>query len=324
VVSISEKIAEYLGIKNIKDIKRGALLSKADLVTNMVGEFPDLQGVVGKYYAQHDKENNIVSTIICDHYLPKGRGDECPKLKESAIVSIADKIDSIVGLFYIGESPSSSKDPYALRRSALGIIRILIESKFSITVQKLVELSILAHKVSGSKKVLLAADIHKFFYERFRYFLKNDFNECFILAVLNKSEGSIYLDFEKITALSKYLTTPEGKNLSFAAKRVHSILVSCESVKQEVIKKDLFLVKEEKDLFYMMESIERNITKSLESENYLQAFEGMSPINLLIDSFFDKTMIMVEDEKLKSNRVALLRRLDKALSGFIDFSVIEL
>lgn len=324
MVFISEKIAMNLGIRNVKDVKRGALLSKSDLVTNMVAEFPDLQGVVGRYYAQHDKENNIVSTTICEHYLPKGRGDECPKLAESAIVAIADKIDSIVGLFHIGEAPSSSKDPYGLRRSALGIIRILIESKFAITIQDLINTSMLVHKVNVFKKSVIEEEVSKFFYERFRYFLKNDYLDHFITAALNRSEGNIYLDFKKVSVLSKYLTTPEGKNLAFAARRVHNILISCDPVKQDIIKKDLFSAQEEKELFKMMEIVEREVTESLKTDDYFKAFKSMSSLTFLINSFFDKTMIMVEDEKLKINRVSFLRKLGALLTSFVDLSVIEL
>ncbi|MCH9754069.1 MAG: glycine--tRNA ligase subunit beta [Alphaproteobacteria bacterium] len=324
IVSVSEILSKHLGITNSNDVKRGALLSKSDLVTNMVGEFPDLQGVIGKYYAKNDGENSSVSTTISDHYLPRGRSDKCPKLKESSVVSIADKIDSIVGLFHVGEAPSSSKDPYGLRRSALGIIRILIESNFSITVQKLIELSLNSHQVSDAKKVSLLEEVHKFFYERFRYFLKDDFDEYLILAVLNKSEGDIYIDFKKIESLRECLIVPEGKNLSIAAKRVHNILMSCGEEGQDEIQTKLLEGKEEKELFNKLNSLEKSLEKSLKHYEYKQALKDMSSINILIDSFFDKTMIMVDDNRLKNNRIALLRRVNKALCSFVDFSVIEL
>jgi len=324
VIMLSDFLAKSLNIKNIKDITRAAFLSKSDLATSMVSEFPDLQGVVGRYYAKNDKENQLVCDAIFEHYLPRGRHDECPKFQEASIISIADKVDSIVGLFSAGEAPTSSKDPYGLRRSVLGILRILMESEFSLNIKNLIKISLDAYKVKKSEQEVLIEKIFQFFYDRFKFFLKNEYNESVIISVFNKSEGDVYLDFKKIGLLSTYLATAEGKAAYLSIKRIQNIIESYDIKNVSGFDKALLVADVEKKLYIASEDFKKDVEKHLKLHNFLDLFKSMSLISGMINSFFDETMVMVDDKKLRDNRIALLQKISLIFSGFVDFSVIEL
>lgn len=324
IIAFSEFLAKSLNVKNIQDIKRAALLSKADLTTSMVSEFPDLQGVVGKYYAKHDKENKLVCDAIFAHYLPRGRSDECPKFQEASIISIADKVDSIVGLFSAGEAPTSSKDPYGLRRSALAVLRILMESEFSLSIKDLIQFSLNSHNVQKSEQEKLTEKIFQFLYDRFKFFLKNDYNDGMIMSVFNMSEGDVYLDFKKIRLVHNYLSTSDGREAYLSIKRIHNIIESSDIKNISKFDKALLVVDVEKKLYNAYEDFEKDVEKHIKSHNFLDLFKSMSLISGRINSFFDETMVMVEDKKLRDNRMALLQKISLIFSSFVDFSVIEL
>lgn len=321
---VSEKLCKILGVRNIENVKRAALLSKTDLTTHIVGEFPELQGVAGRYYAEASKENSMVSNAIYEHYLPRGRQDECPKTIESGIVGISEKIDTIVGLFSIGEVPSSSKDPYGLRRNALGIIRIIIDLKLNINLEDVVDAALDSYNITHKDEEKLSHEIEKFFYERFRHFLKGDFREDIVLSVFKKSSKNINQDDHKIKYLSKFLETPSGKEVCLAAKRIISILASGKNVTGVDVDTALLSNDQEKKLYSSILQIKPKMDEFLVNGEFVLALENLKGIVSEIDMFFDKTMIMDEDQKLRRNRLALLQMLANIFDMFVDFSPIEL
>jgi glycyl-tRNA synthetase beta chain len=319
---VSEKLCKSLGIKDIENVKRAALLSKTDLTTYIVGEFPELQGVAGRYYAEAFKENSVVSTAIYEHYLPRGRQDECPKTIESGIVGISEKIDTIVGLFSIGEIPSSSKDPYGLRRNALGIIRIIIELDLDVSLEDIVDAALDSYNITHKDEEKLSKEIEKFFYERFRHFLKGDFKENIVASIFNKSSKDINQDYKKIQYLSEFLSTTSGKEVYFSAKRVIAILESDKSAIDSDVNISLLQNDQEKNLYSAILKIQPKIEKYSKSGEFALALESFKDIASEIDMFFDKTMIMDEDKELRKNRVALLNMVADIFNVFVDFSPI--
>ena len=319
---VAGSIARFLEIKNIEIVERAALLSKADLLTNIVSEFPELQGVAGKYYALHSKEDRIVAEAIYEHYLPRGRHDQCPTFLESSIVSLAEKIDSIVGFFSINEAPTSSKDPYGLRRSALGVIRILIESRISMNIDDLIEKSVASYK-THSVIANVGSKVHEFFYERFKFFLKSEFNNGFITSVFNRSEGNIYLDFKKISALSKFFAVRDGSvDCYLASKRVNNIVASTKDIMCS-FDSSLLVSDVEKAMFLAAGGFEKKTEQAFIENDFLKVLQELSNFSVLVNEFFDKTMVMDDDHELRGNRLALLRRLALIFNRMVDFEVIE-
>lgn len=324
MTDVSEKLCKYLDVKDVKNVKRASLLSKTDLTTNMVGEFPELQGIAGKYYAEASNENSVVSKAMYEHYLPRGRSDDCPSSIESAIVGIAEKIDTIVGMFSIGEVPSSSKDPYGLRRNALGIIRMIIELKLNISLEDIVDASMDSYNITHKEEERLSIEIEKFFYERFKHFLRADFKDEIVTSVFNKSSKDIYKDYKKLKELSEFLTTSSGKEAYFAAKRVIAILDSEKDSRGIEVSAALFVNEYEKKLHKSVSVLKPKLEKYKKQDDFLSALKSFEEIASDIDMFFDKTMIMDENQKLRSNRIALLREVSDMFEMFVDFSPIEL
>jgi glycyl-tRNA synthetase beta chain len=321
---VSEKLCKALGVKDIENVKRAALLSKTDLTTYIVGDFPELQGIAGRYYAEEFKENSVVSQAIYEHYMPRGRQDECPETIESGVVGIAEKIDTIVGLFSIGEVPSSSKDPYGLRRNALGIIRIIIELDLNFRLEDIVDAALDSYNITHKDEEKLSKDIEKFFYERFRHFLKGDFKENIVASIFNKSSKDINQDYKKIKYLSEFLNSSSGKEVYFAAKRVIAILESDKHSVGSDVSISLLKNDQEKNLHSVILKIQPQIEKYSKNGEFALALESFKNIVSEIDMFFDKTMIMDEDKVLRKNRLALLNMVADIFNVFVDFSPIEL
>ncbi len=316
IVILSKEIARILNL-DITVIEKSAYLSKSDLTSNLVKEFPELQGTIGQYYAINDGEDTLVVNAISEHYLPAGKSDHCPKFIEGAIVSIADKLDSIVGLFFIDEAPTSSKDPYGLRRSALGIIRIMIEHKLDLDLHDLVSCALKLYDDSD-KVTGLVEKIIFFFYERFKYLLKDEFRHDFITAVV--PNGNIYSSYKRVVALKDFYDSNKGKEVFSILRRIANFIPSAYAKSDSAVNQKLFSDDLEKKLYEVVDQVSNELKK-------VDIVNGLSSLNKLIDpvnNFCDKVTVMSDDEDIKINRINLLRSVQNSVSNFgIDFSVIE-
>jgi glycyl-tRNA synthetase beta chain len=317
--ALVEKISTLAQIKfDLANAKRAAYLSKADLTTNLVKEFPELQGVIGKYYAKLDGENKIVAEAIANHYLPKGKGENFPASIEGAVVAIADKVSTLVGLFAAKEIPTSSKDPYALRRQALGIIKLLCHFKISLNTHELVDYALALFKHTDIKT---SKAVTEFLFNRFKFFLKDQFKPNLIEAVLATSSGNFYSDFNKLICLTNFINSKEGNETFLSIKRILSLL---EPVKKfSTLDKKLFNT-HEKNLYAALTQAKTEVQQSITKENFEATLKIFNQLAKKIDVFFDKVLIMDDDHTIRANRISLLQEVGKPFLRFADFSHIDL
>ena len=318
-VQRNKKIAEYLvnelNLENKKtNVLRTVELAKADLVSNVIGEkeFTKLQGFMGSVYAEKQGEEKDVATGIFEHYLPRYQGDELPTTVEGAIAGIADKIDTVVGCFAVGLKPTSSKDPYALRRATQGIIQVILNSKLSLDYKKLIEK---AYEIfSDDKKVLkqnVVKDVTDFFKQRIINVLSERYKKELINYEINLENNILELDI-KLAELLKLSKTENFEILINLLKRVKNI-VKDETNQNTDIDKTLFEKEDEKTLFNFGKHLE-----SIENEGFSNYIETLLKNADTINKFFDNVIINVENEKLKNNRIALLKKLENSIDKMIN------
>ncbi|HUJ01205.1 MAG TPA: glycine--tRNA ligase subunit beta [Usitatibacter sp.] len=299
---------------------RAALLAKADLVTLMVGEFPELQGVMGKYYAEAEGEEPSVVRAIEQHYWPRFSGDELPVGDVSIALALADKLETLVGIWGVGQQPTGDKDPFGLRRAALGVLRILSEKPeaFALDLGRL-----LAEAVGGFPPGKLApqtaGEVHAFMLDRLRSMLREkgyDANE--IEAVLADDPTSIHRVWTRIEAVKAFRSMPEADSLASANKRIRNILRK--SGMAERVEPSLLAEDEEKRLHASIESLAPRVAERLERQDFAGALKDLAGIRDTVDAFFDKVLVNAEDEKLRRNRLALLTRLAALMNRVADIS----
>ena len=299
---------------------RAALLAKADLVTLMVGEFPELQGIMGKYYAQSDGEEPSVVRAIEQHYWPRFAGDQLPSGDVSIALALADKLETLTGLFGIGQQPSGDKDPFALRRAALGVVRILIESDAARTLD-LGEL--LRAAIEGFPAAKLAVstlpEVHAFTLERLRSYLRErDFDAHEIEAVLHNNPTRIAAVLPRIEAVRAFRAMPEAAALAAANKRTQNILRKSGS--SEIVTPALFSQEEEKQLHAAISSLAPRVEDYIVKQDYAAALKDLAGIRSAVDAFFEKVLVNAEDEKVRQNRLALLTQLGGLMNRVADIS----
>ena len=290
-------------------------LSKADLSTNMVGEFPELQGIMGRYYALNEKISEEVAFAIEDHYKPRFSGDTLPRNPVGDIVAIADKIETLIGLFSIGEKPTGDKDPFALRRQVIGIIRILTEKNISLNLNTTISDSIKATKLAESK------DLNSFIYDRISNFFKDQgYAALDIEAVLAIDSGLISEIPKRLNAIKEFSQLPESKDLASANKRVGNILKKADF--KSALKIDPALLKDiaEVNLYKTLDLVDAEARKEYLANNYSSSLKLLCKLKNPIDQFFNDVMVNVEDESLKMNRLALLEKLYSAMNLVADLS----
>ena len=323
MVELSGHIAGLIGA-DVRQAKRAALLCKADLVSGMVGEFADLQGLMGKYYAEAEGESAEVSNAIAAHYSPKGPGDVCPSDLVSVSVALAEKLDSLVGFFGIDEKPTGSKDPFALRRAALGIIRLIVENGLRLGLITLCGSSASQY----SKDILSDAGqaLGDFFAERLKVHLKEQgVRHDLIAAVFSLGgEDDLVRLLARVEALQNFLSTDEGANLLTGYKRAVNIL-KAEEKKDTKISGDptAGTLAEEKDLFEQLEKVSGTTEEAVKSEKFEEAMSGLATLRPTIDAFFDKVTVNSEDEGERLNRLRLLAQIRSTMNRVADFSKIE-
>jgi len=302
-------------------VGRAAMLAKADLTSGVVGEFPSLQGTMGSVYAGRSGEAPEVSVAIYEHYLPTSSGGALPASVAGAIVSIADKMDTIVGCFSVGLVPTGAQDPYALRRQALGIIAIILDKEFRLGIDALVDesLSLLAGKATR-KKEEVRADVLDFFRERLRnQLLTQSLSHDSIDAVLSAPWHDMVDAVKRIRALEEFKANPDCARLVAAFKRVSNIL---KGIAPGGAPPDASLLVEpqEKALYEASRALAPKMKELREKGDYRLAFESLASIKDVIDAFFDKVMVMAEDEKTRANRLALLGSVRELYSSTADLS----
>ena len=306
-----KEIATYLA-KNLnpeieKITERASYLCKGDLETSMVYEFPELQGIMGKYYALHSGEPYQVAEAIYEHYLPRFSGDKIPATDAGAFISIADRIDTITGFFIINEKPSGTADPYALRRHALAIINIIIEKKYRISLLELISRSISLYLPKFEKiDENIKYEILNFFKQRFRNFMMERFTYDVVDAVIEVEFDDVYLCYKKIEALSEMKNDEDFVNLIIPFKRIANIT---KDWTETVFSEKYFKQQEEKTLFLKFQEIEKKFSEFVNKEKFIEALKELTKLRKPIDDFFDNVLVMEKDERLKANRLSFLKKI---------------
>ena len=319
LVELSGYIAEQIGA-DVEQAKRAALLCKADLVSGMVGEFADLQGLMGKYYAEKQGEPAAVANAIAEHYSPKGPHDKCPSDLVSVCVALAEKLDSLVGFFGIDEKPTGSKDPFALRRAALGIIRLIVENGLRLALIDICGSS--ASQYTNGVLSNAGRVIGDFFAERLKVHLKEQgVRHDLITAVFSLGgEDDLVRLLARVEALQKFLSTDEGGNLLAGYKRAANILKKETEISGEPTAGSLA---EEKNLFERLSKVSTAADKAIADEEFEEAMAHLATLRPAIDAFFDKVTVNSDDKAERLNRLRLLARIRDTMNRVADFSKIE-
>lgn len=317
--ALSGFIAEIIGADSGK-AKLAAKLSKSDLVTGMVDECPELQGLMGKYFAEAEGQDTDVANAIADHYSPKGPADDCPSAPVSVAVALAEKIDILVGFFGIDEKPTGSKDPFALRRASLGIIRLVIENNIRIDLNKAIENS--ASLYGSEFKV---ADLLSFFWDRLKVYAKDrNIRHDIIGAEFNWDFVCL---MAKADALQNFISTDDGKNLLAGYKRAVNILKAEEKKDgtsyQGDVTVSLLELAEEKDIYKALNDVEGKVSAAVENENFVEAMTLLSTLRGPIDNFFEEVIVNSDVADVRANRLKILSHIRTTMNSVVEFSKIE-
>ena len=322
--NLGEKIGEYLevGEETKSNIKRSAMLSKADLTTKVVTEFTELQGKMGMIYAEESGENEVVSLAIYEQYLPRTSDDELPSTTAGSVISIADKLDSIAGLFAIGIHPTGSQDPFALRRSALGIIKIILDKRLDLSLQELISDALYIHVEENNlifEYEKVKAEITEFFLGRIKsMFLDFGIRHDIIEAITKSTIDNVYDIKTKGDKLNEWLNEDDRSETLEAFNRVATLAKNTESTD---VQRDLLSDYGIK-LYDSYNNIEDETLEYIDKKEYDEALDLLTSLKESIDEFLDNTMVMVDDEEVKENRLALLRKIYETMIMVCDLSVI--
>ncbi len=301
---------------------RAGLLSKCDLATEMVGEFPEMQGVAGYYYALNDGEPQDVAQALNEQYMPRGAGAELPQTLTGAAVAIADKLDTLVGIFGIGMLPTGSKDPYALRRAALGVLRILIEKQLDLDLTTAVEFAV---KQFGAKVKAagLAEQVLEFIFDRLRARYEDEgIDVATYLSVRALKPGSA-LDFDqRVQAVQAFRKLPEAEALAAVNKRVSNLLSKAEGAIAEQVEPKYFDNANEFSLYSAIQQADQAVQPMAAARQYSESLARLAALRDPVDAFFEAVMVNAEDAKVRANRYALLSRLRGLFLGVADISLL--
>jgi len=328
-----EKLAVALNIPGAKadEVALAAKLAKADLTTGMVGEFPELQGIMGGYYARHDKHSDAIANAVTEHYSPMGPADKCPSAPVSVAVALAEKLDTLVGFFAINEKPTGSKDPYALRRAALGVLRLLVENNLRLSLLDAFKAAYAAYSKLADLRpeAEVIADLSAFFADRLKVMLKDKgYRHDLVAAVFGpENMTDIVGQLTKLDALQKALGSDEGKALVALYKRAGNILRIEEKKDGKAYSgpaNDNDLAEEqEKSLSKALKSVSPIVSTALKSEKHSEAMQQLITLRAPLDAFFDKVIVNAEKPELRVNRLRLLAEVRDTLNQVADLSQIE-
>ena len=315
--TIAAHIAEQLGADRAT-AERAARLAKADLVTEMVGEFPELQGTMGKYYALLDGEQPEIAAAIEQHYQPRFAGDKLPESPIATAVALADKLETLVGIWGIGLIPTGDKDPYALRRAALGVLRMLMNSPLSIN-------DLLRTVAAQFPQDLLAADtvaeVADFMQARLAVLLQNDYAQDTVAAVLAQRPDRLDDLVDKLQAVESFKKLPEAAALSAANKRVQNLLKKADA-QLGAAQENLLQEDAEHALFAATQALRPTVQAALAKHDFQAALTALAAVKPQVDAFFDNVMVMADDAAVKQNRLNLLNELSQLMNAVADISLL--
>jgi glycyl-tRNA synthetase beta chain len=319
---LAVRIAESIG-GDAELARRAAELSKCDLLTLMVGEFPELQGLMGKYYAQHDGEPAEVCTALEEQYWPRFAGDRTPETRAGIALALADKLDTLAGIFAIGQKPTGTRDPFGLRRAALGVLRTIQERHLDLDLRQLIEIAVAAQPVE--KKPEIADEVWTYVVERLRSsYLEGETGravttEMFDAVLASRTQSVLDIDL-RLRALEPFLKLAEAESLAAANKRIANILRKASDEVTGAVDTSRLQDGPERQLFEHVLSMERAVNPLFARREYAQALTQLATLRDDVDRFFDSVMVMAEDAEVRANRLGLLLRLRALFLQFADLS----
>jgi len=322
VASLASWIATALNV-DASNVARAAELSKCDLITDMVGEFPDLQGTMGRYYAQLDGETDAVADAIGEQYHPRFAGDTLPATLDGQILAMGDRLDTLAGMFAVGKKPSGNRDPFGLRRAALGIVRILVECDLDLNLKEMIAIATDAQPPGKHDSLQVQAEVYAHISERLRrYFLDRDSSldtETFD-AVLVRQPASL-VDFQRrLDAVQSFLGHDAASSLAAANRRIANILKKSDAHDGGAVKERLLQDDAELALWSALETTRASPGPMLEAREYAAALDELATLRGVVDTFFDDVMVMADDEAVRNNRLALLAELRALFLNVADIS----
>ncbi|RJX29954.1 MAG: glycine--tRNA ligase subunit beta [Oxalobacter sp.] len=315
---LAVEIADLMGIDKAL-VDRAARLAKADLLTDMVGEFPELQGIMGTYYARHDGEHEEVAMAATEHYMPRFAGDMLPTTQTGTVLALADKLEALAGIWGIGLQPTGDRDPFALRRHALGILRILIEKRLPLSLRAMLHaiVRVLANNASFKDST---EGVIAFMMDRLRGLLRDrGFDADEIEAVLAQNPDRFDNIIDRLAAVKAFAALPEAEALAAANKRIGNILRKADITAGNV-QDSLLTEKPEQQLYAAITSIKPQIASMYEQGDYTGTLKTLAQLRTDVDAFFDTVMVMADDHKLRNNRIALLTELHEMMNRVADLS----
>ena len=317
--TLTVKIGKPLGV-DVSHCERAARLSKCDLMTEMVGEFPDLQGVMGRYYAYQQNEAAEVADAIDAQYQPRFAGDTLPENGVSQALAIADKLDTVTGIYGVGQIPSGDKDPFALRRAALGLLRMMIEKELDLDLRLLIEFSLELHPQVDNNPALVD-EIYDFMMGRLRAYYADQGVSAEQFEAVRVCRPAHPVDFAKrIEAVRQFSQMEAAESLSAANKRISNLLKKVEGELAETVDANLLSEAAEQALWEKLDALREVVSEQIAARDYVAAISELATIRETVDRFFDEVMVMVEDEAVKQNRLALLNQIYRLFLQVADVS----
>jgi glycyl-tRNA synthetase beta chain len=325
VRALAGEIAEAMRVDRAA-AERAAELCKCDLLSAMVGEFPELQGTMGRYYAILDKEPQEVADAIREHYLPRTAGDALPPSNIGVVLALADKLDTLAGIFAIGQKPSGTRDPFGLRRAAIGVLRMLIERRLDLDLRALIERAVALQALTAPGT---ANEVYDYILERLRaYYLEGAGRTAAASAISTEMFDAVLatqprspLDFDaRLAALAAFLELPEAASLTAANKRIANILKKADGAPRAAVDVQALQAPAEVRLFDAMRALSSTVSKTTAQREYTASLGHLAQLRGVVDTFFDEVMVMDPDDKLRANRLALLAELRGLFAGVADLS----
>ena len=319
VRAIAKAIAQQLGdAQLVAQADLAAKLAKTDLVTDMVGEFPELQGIMGRYYALNDGLDVAVADAIEDHYKPRFAGDELPRGDAGVVVALADKLETLVGMFGIGNLPTGDRDPFALRRHALGVIRMLVEKNLPLELHTLLQSAVPAF---GDKITDATAQLEDFFFDRLSVSLREQgYSAQEVDAVLALRPQRLSDVQKRLEAVRAFAALPEAQALAAANKRVGNILKKAETDVQPQVNEALLVEQAEKNLYAVLQQVAPKAEQQFAAGDYTASLKTLAVLRASVDAFFEHVMVNSGDSELKKNRLGLLASLYEVMNRVADLA----
>ena len=323
ISTISKKIAEETGVDPVA-AKRAASLCKCDLVSQMVGEFPELQGIMGRYYALQSGEKSEVALAIGDHYLPAFSGDRLAAQAVGKVVALADRLDTLTGIFATGLKPSGNKDPFALRRAALGLVRILLDGELDIELDKTLVIATLAVQEQLPVTPQVLTELRQFILERLKHYLREQgYDTSLVNAALDAPLGTLPDLVARLDALREFMQHEAASSLVAANKRIGNILRKSGATDVSAIDENVLVIEEERLLFEEVRRISKTLDRLCESADYTAALTLLAGISAAIEAFFEKVMVMDEDPVVRNNRLNLLSELKGLFDRIANLALLD-